>query len=185
MPIRYAIVLLASALALAACGEERDVEARNASVEEVANQVREASSAEDFIRPGKWLSQVTYEEMTAPGMPAEVTERMQRMMGQEESYESCLTEDEAQRPREDFFAGQSNLCRYDHFSMGGGSIDAQMRCSQGELTQLIEMDGTYSPESYQMRMATRMEGGPEMASRMTMRMRVDAKRVGECDPDEG
>ena len=55
------------------------------------------------------------------------------------------------RPKEDFFAGKNNDCRYDHFTMGGGKIDAAMHCGgkDGE-SQVMQMAGTYSPDSYQM-----------------------------------
>lgn len=178
--------ILVSILApLTACGSEPDVDARNASVEEVADQVRQASGSDRFIRPGKWLSTVTFEEMTAPGMPPGAEEQMKSMMGAGQSYESCLTEEQVARPDEDFFAGSNNQCRYDHFTMGGGKIDARMRCGEGDISQVMAMDGTYSPDSYQMRMTTSLEGAPEPASGMTMRMRVDAKRVGECDAAAG
>lgn len=180
--MRSTVLLLASLVLLTGCEQQQpDVDARNASVEEVADQVRQASGSEQFIRPGKWVSTVTFEEIIAPGMPPEAAEQMKSVMGQGQSYESCLTEEQAARPSEDFFAGNNNQCRYDHFTMQDGEIDARMRCGEGEVGQVMEMEGTYSPDSYQMRMATSLEGAPEPASGMTMRMRVDAKRVGECD----
>lgn len=176
------IALLACAMSLAGCNREPEVDARNASVEEVAEQVRNAAGgSEMFVRPGKWRSEVTIEEVNMPGMPAEMVERVKTMMAENhpKSFESCLTEEEARRPKEDFFAGRSNQCRYDHFTMEGGKIDAQMRCEQQGTTQVMEMEGSYSPDAYAMTMATSTEGGTG-AGAMTMRMRVDSKRVGEC-----
>jgi hypothetical protein len=183
--VATALILGAAALALSACGSEQEpepgVDARNASVEEVADEVRRAGDGERFIRPGKWVSTVTFEEMVAPGMPPQAAEQMRRMMGEGRKYESCLTEAQAQRPSEDFFAGANNQCRYEHFTMRGGRIDARMRCAQGDITQVMEMEGSYSLASYEMRMTTSLEGAPEPASGMRMRMRVQAQRVGECD----
>ena len=180
--MRVALILLV--MPLAACGDEPDVNARNASVAEVAEQVRNATSDPQFIRPGKWLSQVTMEDVSAPGVPPQVREHMQGMLKGRQSYESCLTPEEAGRPNERFFAGGDNQCRYEHFRMGEGKIDAKMVCSEGGGTQVMDMAGTYSPDSYQLRMSTRTEfpGGP--AQGMTMRMRVDAKRVGECEASQ-
>lgn len=177
-------LLVAAAALLAGCSQEPGVDARNASVEEVAEQVRQAGNGEAFIRPGKWVSTVTFEEMTAPGMPPQVAEQMRQRMGEGRRYESCLTEEQAQRPSEDFFAQNNEQCRYEHFTMKGGNIDAQMRCAQGDFSQVMEMEGSYSPDSYQMRMTTSFDGAPEPAGDMRMRMRVDAERVGECDPAE-
>ena len=173
-------------IALAGCSGEQEggVEARNASVEDVANQVREAGTEEGFISPGKWVSTVKFKEMTAPGMPEQAVEQVRQMMGEGRKYESCLTEEEAQKPGEDFFAQNNDQCRYEHFTMRGGKIDAQMRCSQGEATQVMEMEGSYSPDSYEMRLTTRFEDAPEPASGMRLQMRVDAQRVGQCDGTE-
>lgn len=176
------IAILLAAVALTACGRsEPEVDARNATVGEVAEQVREATRDSNFIRPGKWLSQVTFQEIDAPGMPPAVREQMRGMMAKNDSYESCLTPEEVKRPNEDFFAGKDNQCRYEHFTMGDGKIDAKMHCDHGGMSQVMELAGTYSPDSYQMTMATKSEGGSGPASNMTMKMRVDAKRVGECN----
>lgn len=184
--MKTVVLLTLGALSLAACNSEPEAEvsARNASVEEVAQKVREATGGDEmFVRPGKWQSKVTIEDISMPGMPAEMAEQMKAAIAQnqERSSETCLTEEQARRPKEEFFAGKNNACRYEHFEMGGGKIDAKMRCSQGGATQIMEMDGSYSPESYEMRMSTKAEAGQGPAGAMTMRMRVDSKRVGECD----
>ena len=182
--MRVAFVLLICA-AGACSRSEPDVDARNASVAEVAEQVRGATGEQGFVRPGKWLSQVTVEDVSAPGLPAQVRDQMQGMMAKQSSYESCLTPEQAKRPKEDFFAGKDNQCRYEHFTMGDGKIDARMKCSTEGMSQTMEMAGTYSPEAYNMRMTTKAEGMPGPASEMSMRMRVDAKRVGECNAKQG
>ena len=46
------------------------------------------------------------------------------------TYDYCLTPEQAKRPQGKFFNEQAaNNCRYDHFTMGGGKIDAAMRCN--------------------------------------------------------
>ena len=172
-----AILLLSLAIPLAACGGPT-VDEENASVEEVAERVRAASDDEGLLRAGQWSTTVSIEEMDMPGIPPEAAEQMKRMVAQSHTAESCLTPEEARRPKGDFFGGNEN-CRYDHFRMGGGKIDAAMRCEQGGSAQLMQMAGTYSPESYQMRMKATTQGGPG-GEAMTMRMKVEAKRVGEC-----
>lgn len=175
-----AAILIACA-ALAACSNEPAVEARNASVEEVARQVGEARGSDQFIKPGKWRSRVSIERMEMPGVPPEIAERMKGVMAQHQqrATESCLTAQEVQRPKEEFFAGNDN-CRYEHFTMGGGKIDAKMRCSAGAgVAQVMEMTGTYAPDTYQMLMSTRTEGSG--APGMTMQLRVQSNRVGACD----
>lgn len=181
---RYLCIAPALA-ALAACGSDPQVDATNASVEDVAEQVREASNSDLFIQPGRWVSTVRFESIKAPGMPAGAEAQMKKMMGEGRSVESCLTEEEAQRPREGFFAGaQSDQCRYDHFTMKDGRIDARMRCSRDGVAQVMDMTGSYSPTRYEMRMKTSLEGAPEPASGMTMQMRIEAQRTGECSAEQ-
>ena len=67
-----------------------------------------------------------------------------------------MTEADVKKPDSDFFTGkQAENCRYDHFKMGGGKIDAQMRCTAGGATQRMTMAGDYGPEAYHMAMTTR------------------------------
>ena len=51
--------------------------------------------------------------------------------------------------------------------------------------QLMQMAGNYSHDSYDMHMAMKHEGGSGPASGMSMKMRVDAHRIGECTGKEG
>lgn len=180
--MRTRTILVAAILPLVACGAEPEVDVRNASVSEVANEVAGVDK-DYFVRPGMWRSTMTFEEISAPNMPPQIAEQMKRSMTSGQTSESCLTPEDARRPKEDFFAGADKSCRYDHFTMGGGKIDAKMRCSQGDTSQEMAMAGTYSPERYSMRMTTVMKGMPGPAGEMRMRMRVDAERVGECTED--
>lgn len=184
--MRHAAVTIACALALTACdgAPEAEVSARNASVEQVAEQVRTATKDKMFIRPGKWQSKISIEEVSMPGLPPEMAQQMKAMIAQREqqSPEQCLTEENT---REEFFGGKNDACRYDHFNMSGGKIDAKMRCQANGATQVMAMDGTYSPESYSMRMTTSSEGAPGPAGGMEMKMRVESRRIGECDAKAG
>jgi len=173
-----AMLLLSLALPLAACGSKTSVNEKNASVEEVANKVAQVSKAEGTIRPGQWQSTMTIEEMDMPGMPPEAQDQMKKMFAQSRTTENCVTPEEAQKPNPKMFAG-NDQCRYDHFTMGGGKIDAEMHCNQQGTTQTMTMAGTYGPESYAMQMTSKTEGGPA-GEPMSMKMKVEAKRIGEC-----
>jgi len=176
-----AVALIVCIVPLAACDSEPDVSATNASVEEVAGKVADAGGSDSFVRPGKWRSQVKIEEFELPGAPPAAESAMRTMENRAQVYESCLTPEEAKRPKEDFFAGSNKNCRYDHFNMGGGKIDAVMRCTDQGMGQTMAMQGTYGPDSYQMSMSMKAQGGPGPSDGMTMKMRIEAKRIGECD----
>lgn len=180
------LLIAACAASLAACNNSPNIDEKNASVEEVAAKVREASGSGSFVRPGKWQSNVTIESFEVPGMPPEMVNRMKSAVAQnqQDGFTTCLTPEDVKRPKGKFFTGNEQ-CRYDHFTMGDGKIDAAMRCPSGEgMTQVMTMQGTYAPEQYSMRMTMKGEGVSGPVSGMTMKMRVDSKRLGECSAAE-
>ena len=180
--MRQAALLIAAVLPLAACNKEPQVDVKNASVGEVTTQVGQAGATESFVRPGKWESSVQFVSMDASGMPESARSMMQKMNDRRQVLTTCLKPDDVKQPKEDFFSGKKDgNCRYDHFKMAGGKIDAVMRCNQGGANQVMKLTGDYSPEAYSMQMAMKSEGGPSGIKDMTMNMRVDARRVGECD----
>ncbi len=176
-----AAVLIACLAPLAACDSGPNIDARNAAVEQVAEQVADAGGSDSFVRPGKWQSRVRIEKFELPGAPPEAAAAMRSMHERAQVHESCLTPEQAKRPKEDFFAGANKDCRYDHFIMGNGKIDAVMKCSGEGMAQTMAMQGSYGPDSYQMRMSIEADAGAGPPGAMTMTMRVDARRVGECD----
>jgi Protein of unknown function (DUF3617) len=127
------------------------------------------------------------EEMNIPGLPASAQADMQRMLGEKSNFtmEYCLTPEEAKRPRGKFFGGrQSDNCRYESFDMEGGKIDAVMRCEgqpSGNMTMTVS--GTYSPDSYATKAAMEVAGDGRRGG-MTMKMRSEAHRIGDCSDDE-
>lgn len=183
--MKHSLVLVAGAVTLAACNKGPDINVRNAGVGEVAQKVREAAGNESFIAPGKWRTRVTLLDVEIPGMPAQMARQMKESMArmQEHGHESCLTEADVKRPKEDFFAGKSNECRYDHFTMSGGKIDAVMRCEgKGPGAMTMTINGTYSRDSYSADMSMDVRNGREGG--MRMRSRSEARRIGECTGKE-
>ena len=84
--MRYAVCLIACVGALAACNKSPEVNAKNASVAEVAQKVREAGANDSFVRPGLWQSKVTIDQLDIPGMPAEMAQRMKSMMAGKQEH---------------------------------------------------------------------------------------------------
>ena len=178
---RYA--LLAPLGFLAACGSGDSISMENASVAEVANEMEKAKTAE-FVNPGQWEQTATLVDISAPGIPEQYRDAMKQQMGQSQVHRTCLTPDKVKNPKEEFWAGVDKNCRYEHFKWGGGKIDMKLVCSHQQATQTMAMTGTYEPDSYQMAMDVQSKGSGPMES-MTMKMTVDAKRVGECNASQG
>lgn len=183
--MKAALLLIAFALPLAACNKGPDINVKNASVGEVAEKVRAAAANESLIEPGRWESKVTLLDMEIPGMPPQMAGRMKETMAKVQggTIETCLTEADVKRPKEDFFAGRSKNCRYDHFTMSDGKIDAAMSCSAEEGGSMtMTMNGTYSSDQYEATMAMDMAGGHEGG--MKMKSHTVSHRVGQCTGDE-
>lgn len=184
MLTRSAAALLAAALPLAACNNQPAVSVQNASVGEVADKVAEAHASGNLVNPGKWVTTVAVEEMTMPGMPPQAAAQMKAVMGGTHTVQSCLTPEEVKQPKAGFFGAAEKDCRYDHFTMAGGKIDAALTCTRNGTTQIMQMAGTYSPDAYSMVVTTSSTGGTGPSAGMKMRMRSEAKRLGACDGKE-
>lgn len=172
------IAIVSVMLAVLAGCDRGGVEMKNASVKDVAETMRK-EGPEKFIDPGKWQQKVTLVSIDAPGMPKEARDAMQRAMSTAQVNEVCLSEKDARSPREDFFTGKDENCRYEHFNWGSGKIDLKLMCSHPNARQEMALAGTYAPKSYSMTM-TMANQGKRPEEQMKMTMKVDAKNVGQC-----
>lgn len=182
--MRGPTVMLAAAL-LAGCGGDDGVNAENASVAEVQQKMREAGNSNGFVDPGRWEQKATLLDMSMPGMPPEMAAGMKKAVGTSQTHTTCLTPEQAKNPGEDFFAGADKSCRYETFQWGDGKVDVQMRCASDGSSQAMKLAGTYTRNSYNLEMLVQGQGGrPGPVQQVTMKMRVDAHRVGECNGTE-
>ncbi|MEZ5742853.1 MAG: DUF3617 domain-containing protein [Sphingomonadaceae bacterium] len=175
---RFAFASLA-AMAVAACGGGDTVEAENESVESVNKKI---AAADLKPNPGRWESTMTFDKIEMPGMPAEMQEMMKSQMGKATTTSSCLTQEQVDaNDGEMFKPGDTPGCTYNKFSMGNGTIEADMTCSEGGTAQNMKMAGSYSEDAYDMTINAdgKVEGQP-----MSMQMSIKSKRVGDCTGNE-
>lgn len=178
-----AVVILGAA-ALAACGSEPSVKAENASVAEVQAKIEKAGGQAVFLSPGRWESSVRIDKVEIPGMPAELAQRMQKAVAGTVSA-SCLTPEEAKKPAAEFFGGKDRRdCRYEHFTMSDGKLDAKLTCGGEGGAATVAMKGDYSPDRFQIAMTTEAKAGTSGPGAMTMSATVDSKRTGACTAKE-
>lgn len=181
--------LALAALVLTACDSGPTVSATNATPEEVQQKVEAAGGAAVMVNPGRWEGTTTMHEIDIPGMPPEAREQMKAQIGAAQNFASCVTEEDVKQQKA-FFTGthDDKSCKYDHFEMANGKVSAALKCDRGAEGRMeMTMDGSYTPDRYEMKMASKAEGGPAAAGQMTMSMSVQAKRVGVCTgaEDEG
>ena len=182
--MKHGVCVAASVLCLSACNKGPSVELHNATGNQVTQAVSKAGvlTSDSMIQPGLWQSKATVLEMNIPGMPPQYAAKMKETMAEHgnEASKHCITEAEVKKPKEDFF-GADKACRYANFTMGGGKIDIQMVCRQENMTQTTNMTGSYTPTTYSLDMSSN-GSGPQQG--MTMKMHIDAQRVGECTGKE-
>ena len=184
-------LLAALALPLAACGSGGPtVTATNASTSEVEAKVAAANAGGEMISPGRWEGTLAMHDVKMPNMdklPPAMREQMTNRMADGRPFVSCVTEQQI-RAKHGLFTGQESAnknCRYDHFTMAGGKIDAAMSCDMPNAKMAMTMTGSYAPDSYHMDAATTTSASTA-AGGMSMSMTIDGKRVGACrgTPDE-
>jgi len=161
---------------LAACNSGPNVTATNASVEEVSNKVAAAQGSAKFITPGQWTSKATITKLDVPGMekmPPEAQKQMKDQMAKGSEFSSCVTEADVKSPDAGMFGGDKS-CRYDHFTMAGGTIDAKMTCDTQGQKRVMTLKGTYSGDSYH------IESTADAGAMGKVSSTVDGKRTGEC-----
>ena len=173
-----------SAFCLSACGSGDTVEMENASVGDVAKEMSTKNSDTSFVNPGQWQQDTTLLAMDIPGIPAQYADQVKKQVGTTQTNQACLTPEQAKHPKEDFFTGADKNCRYEHFKWGDGKIDMKLLCKHPNASQTMEMAGTYEPDSYQLTMSVASTGSSPMEN-VNMKMRVDAKRIGECSAKAG
>lgn len=165
-----------AALALAACGSGADEDGDGTiTTAEAAKETADATLPE----PGLYKITVDIEEMTIPGMPAEMAEQMKQAATAQMSIENCLTEaDRVNMVKE--MAPQGDQCTYDKYDLSGGRIDAKMTCKTPDGgTATTTMVGTVSSTGVDMVMENTQTGGATQAG-THMKMRMKNQRIGEC-----
>jgi len=179
-PILFA---LASLTALAACNSGKDVDLKDASLEEVAKAAKDAQKLE----PGQWKTTVEVVSVDFPGMPASEKAMAQSvlggMKGKKNTSEYCLTREEAEKPPAKMLGGDGQ-CTFAKFQLSAGRIDAKMTCApKGQPGKMeITQTGSFGGTSYAIDSEAVMSGitGAPGGAGMVLKAKVVGARVGEC-----
>ena len=180
------LTLIATAtLALAACDTGPQVDLTNATPAEVAKAMKDSGATRTMVRPGKWSSTVAILEMNSPGMPPEMQAAMKARIGEPRTVEACLTAEQVDNP-ERMIGAVPASCRYDRYTMGNGKMNGKMRCETNGMVQEMTVAGTYSDDSYSLTIDNKTSAPAGMvagqpAGAMSMKMKIDSRRLGECD----
>ncbi|WP_338446413.1 DUF3617 domain-containing protein [Pelagerythrobacter marensis] len=179
--MRAVIMVVGSALALAACGSEPDEP-------KTADEVVAAADKLVKPRPGLYRSSAEIVDFDIPGVAPDQAARMREMaaglQGQERTQ--CLTQDQADEGFRRIVRGLGEgddgvSCEFSQFDAQGSDLDAKLTCSgPGDASSDMTIDGTVEAESSRMRMEMRQKSAAIPGGEMRMTMQVVSERVGEC-----
>ena len=175
------VVLIAGFAALVACNKGPEIDVKNASVGEVAEKAQAAAANSQLVEPGRWETKITMLETEMPNLPPQYAARIKESMAkaQSSSTATCITAADLKKPMSGFLAANTKNCRFDHYTMSGGKLDAKMTCTVPQAWSFsVATTGTYSPESYEATSVMTMSGGP--MGEQTTKTRVESHRVGAC-----
>lgn len=182
MTIRASKIIIASALALTACGQG-EVDLKNASVEDVTKAAANAQT----LTPGQWSMTAKVVSVDLPGMPGQAAAMKDQMtkalIGRQTVSENCVTPEQAKKPPAAMLAGgDAGDCTFDKYAMAGGKMDATLSCKQptgGEMK--MSMVGPFGGDSFALD-TTMQIAAPGMPgdTPMTIKTMMTGKRNGEC-----
>lgn len=183
--MRKVLLVAGAVLLLAGCGGSGDdagEKAATGSDQTVRSEKSAAAAAAEFS-PGRWETKVALESVDVPGAPEGVKDAMVQQMGKTQTVLHCLTAEEAKKPDAKFFGADAGPgCKYEKYDNAAGTIDAVITCEKGQELERAHLTGTYTADSFAMAMEARAAAGP--MGPMTMKMKVDSRRIGECDGTE-
>ncbi len=171
------------ALALAGCGgtTDADTDGDGEITAAEANAAVDAAGSDLKPQPGKYKATMTFMDANIPGAPPE----MKAMMGKSMSntFEICLTPEEAERGFEGAMTEGRDGCKIKSFTINGNDLNMAMTCDDAASGQMdVAMTGKVTPTKSDMVMTmngTMSEFGP-----MEMKMSFVQERIGECDGKE-
>lgn len=180
-----AVVLIAPLVLISGCSKPAAVDVKNGSPQAVASSV---SAAGLKFTPGRWETTVNMTKFDiGKDMPPQAKEMMKAVMGKARNLAACLTPEQAAKPGPEFFGEQRSGCTYDHFTMGGGTIDSKMVCKGGENpaadggSMTMTMTGHYTADSYDMKVSS---SGTQGGMPVAMDLAMTAHRTGACNGTE-
>lgn len=139
------------------------------------------AAASDAVKPdpGQYRSTMELLSVDLPGAPEGVADMMKNSMSSQTS-EYCLSPEDVDKGFEQMAAqSQEGGCVVKRFDIDGGSFEADMTCGAGELAEMrMSMKGTGTETSAEMFMD--MEGEMPGLGAMTMKMKINNERIGDC-----
>lgn len=132
------------------------------------------------MQPGLWEVKISFDSIEGANLPPAAKDQMLKAMGGGMSVQSCLTKEQVEKPGADFFGGDAQAnCSFAKLDRNGNNIAVELTCAPQEGIRVTsKMDGSFAKDSYRMTMEQKTGGTP--MGEMTMKGKIEGKRIGEC-----
>jgi 3-methyladenine DNA glycosylase Mpg len=182
--MRVSLLLTVAALALAGCqsaaekraAETGEIDARNASTDDVAKLIK-AASAKNAVKPGMWRATLRIEaaESANGASQLEAAKKLERDTTSCQTAEQLKPVDVSKLEK-----ATGGTCVFLRYTAVGGNVDAQIECKKpGAPVSNILIHGTQSPTGFNVVTENRTgtKGQPDYG---LVRIRSTGTRTGEC-----
>jgi hypothetical protein len=177
--MRKYLLIATAALAISACDRGADADG-DGKISDAEAKAEMGAGGAMAMKPGQWEVKISFATIEAPGIPANLQGKMKEQMGQGMTQQSCLTQEQVDKPDGDFFGAPPEAnCTFDELSRSGNAMKVAMTCKPaGNMTVKSKMDGQFAAETYTMKIEQSTEGTPMGAVKMTGK--IEGKRTGDC-----
>jgi hypothetical protein len=159
--------IFAAVLALTACGKEKAASGDNATVE---------TAAPDHIVAGLYRQATTLLDLKDSSLEYAQAAAAAKAIGTTQTADRCVTPEMVNDPQKLVRENADPACTVEQSRWTGGKIDFAMTCPESDerMGGRMSVAGTYDAHEYHFEMSATGEGDDRM------KMRVDAKRLGDC-----
>ena len=128
------------------------------------------------MTPGKWRFETEVVEMSSDKLS---DSELDAMTNKPPIDERCIGSDETKRIT-DLFPKQGGDFTIEQDEIRDGLVTARSQCRSGDATADTRIDGSYSATSFEALSATKERGSTKSDGNITLTMRVEGKRIGDC-----
>lgn len=141
-----------------------------------------ASMGSVALQPGEWEMTATINDMQVPGAPPELAAQMKQasaMANNAGPQRQCITPEEAANMGARMLSSSANgtNCTFRNQTFAGGTIDMAGSCQGPQGNVDMQMQGTYTETTMNVRSVMNIQGGPQQ---VMIDSNVAGRRVGEC-----
>lgn len=178
--MRKFLILGVAALAISACSDKGADADGDGKISDSEAKAEMSDGGAMAMKPGQWEVKISFNKIDAPGLPAEVQGKMKEQMAKGMTQNSCLTQEQVDKPGGDFFGAPAEAnCTFQELKRSGDTMKVAMTCKPaGNMTIKSTMDGKFAAETYVMNINQSTEGTPMGTVKMTGK--IEGKRIGDC-----